>query len=220
MSVFTLLYYLTVIILFIIGLIFLVTILPLNISVLSNIDGTRFDGVVDFSVLLGLLAGSFGFGGKGSSFRLRLFSLPVYNREWMKEERKQEEVTKESHRKKAKKAKPTRRSAWKLLNPVKSLLGSITRIIKVRKFDVDITAGLSDPYVSGLMFGFAYPLFELARVWFPPLSVSMTPVFVEDAFRAKFDGRISLRMILFVVPLLLFYFSREYREYRREGTGD
>lgn len=208
MSVFTLLHFLAYIILFIIAIIFLVTLFPLNVYFLSTIDGFYYDAAVDFGVLLGLLYGSVGFGPEDGSFKLQLFSLPVYSTRWVEEELEPDEEPKDTRPRR-------RRNIRKLYEPLKRLFDSFTRIINVKKLDVSVTAGLSDPYISGLIFGVAYPVVEMTRIYFPPLSFSLTPVFVEERFRSRFDGSISLRIILIVVPLLRFFLSKEYREYRR-----
>jgi hypothetical protein len=209
MSVSTLLYFLVYIILFIIAIIFLVTLFPLNVSFLSTVDGFYYDAAVDFGVLLGLLFGSVGFDSKGGSFKLQLFSFPVYSTRWVKEEPEQKKEPKDTR------PKRSRRNIRKLYEPSKRLFDSFTQIINVQKLDVSVTAGLSDPYISGLIFGVAYPVVEMTRIIFPPLSFSLTPVFVDERIGSRLDGIISLRIILIVVPLLCFFLSKEYREYRR-----
>ena len=88
-------------------------------------------------------------------------------------------------------------------------------IIKVKELDVSLITGLSDPYVSVLIFGVVYPFIEMMRIYFPLLSFSLTPVFVEERFSSRVCGSISFRIILFVFPLLRFLLSKEYREYRK-----
>jgi len=204
MSVFTLLRFLAYIILFLITIIFLVTLFPLNIYFLSNTEGLYYDVAVDFGVLLNLLYGSVGFGPEGGSFKLWLFSLPVYSTRLVDEEPEPDEEPKDT--------KPgRRRNTLILFEPLKRLIDSVTRIIKVKKLDVSVTAGLSDPYIAGLIFGIAYPVVEMTGIYFPPLSISLTPVFLDETFRTKIDGSTSMRIILFVVPLLRFVLSKEYR---------
>ena len=209
MSLFSLLLFLGYVIIFILTIVFLIAFFPLNVSFLSNVDGFYYDVAVDFGVLLGLLCGSVGFGPEGGSFKFWLFSIPVYSTRWVDEGTEQVE--------KPGKPKPRRRrrNAWILHEPFKRLFGSFTRAIRVRKLDVSVTAGLSDPYASGLVFGVVYPVVEMARICFPPLDFSLTPVFVEERFASRLDGRMSLRIILMVVPLLRFMLSKEYRDYRR-----
>ena len=209
MSVFALLHLLVYIILSIIAIIFLITIFPLNVSFLSTVDGFYYDAIVDFGILLGLLYGTIGFSSEGGSFKLQLFSFPVYSTHWDKEKPKQEKEPKKI------KSRRSRRNIRKLYEPIKRLFNSFTRIINVKKLDVSVNAGLSDPYISGLIFGVAYPVVEMTKILFPPLSISMTPVFVDEKLRTRLDGSISLRIILIVVPLMRFFLSKEYREYRR-----
>ena len=209
MSVFTLLHLLVYIILSIIAIIFLITIFPLNVSFLSTVDGFYYDAIVDFGILLGLLYGTIGISSEGGSFKLQLFSFPVYSTHWDKEKPKQEKEPKKI------KSRRSRRNIRKLYEPIKRLFNSFTRIINVKKLDVSVNAGLSDPYISGLIFGAAYPIVEMTKILFPPLSISMTPVFVDEKLRTRLDGNISLRIILMIVPLLYFFLSKEYRQYRR-----
>lgn len=208
MSEFTLLYSLAYIVIFIITLIFLIAFFPTNISFLSTVDGFHYDTAIDFGVLLGLLYGSVGFDPRGGSFKLWLFSLPIFNTHWVEEEQEPEEEPKGTQTKK--------RSSMRILfRPSKRLFESVTHNIEVKKFDVSVNAGLSDPYISGLIFGVVYPIVEMMRIYFPLMHFSLTPVFVEERFRSRLDGDITLRMILFIVPLLSFFLSKEYREYTR-----
>ena len=207
MSVFSLLYFLAYIVLFIIALIFLVILFPTNIAFQSSIDGIYYDSAVDFGLLLGLLNGSVNFGSEGGSFKLSVFSLPVYRASWTEEEKESEEPED---------AKPSkRRKMRKLIEPSKRLFNSVTRMIKVHKLDIFVKAGLSDPYISGLIFGFVYPVVEMLKIFFSPLQFYLTPVFVEERFKSDMVGSFSFRIILMVFPLLRFFISREFREYRR-----
>jgi hypothetical protein len=78
-----------------------------------------------------------------------------------------------------------------------------------------MTAGLSDPYVSGMIFGVVYPVIEMTEMAVPQLSFSLTPVFVEERFYSDVRGNISLRIIRIFATLLRFFLSKEYRAYRR-----
>lgn len=206
---FSLLYFLGYIILIIIVIVLLVTSFPVNVSFLSTVDGFYYDAAVDFGVLLGLLYGSVGFSPGGGSFRLWLFSLPVYSTRWADEETEPDEKPERSR------PRRRRRNIRILYEPLKRLFNSFTGVLKVKKLDVSVTAGSSDPYTTGMVFGVAYPVTEMARICFPPLDFSLTPVFVEERFASRLDGSVSLRIILMVVPLIRFLLSREYRAYRR-----
>jgi hypothetical protein len=186
---------------------------PFNFSFLSNVDGFYYDAKVDFSVLLGLFNGSTDLHPEGGSFKLSVFSFPVYSTIWTGKEKELEE--KKPDRKPIDKPKTRKRDFRILIKPIKRLFDSSIRIINVKKLDVSLTTGLSDPYVSGLIFGVVYPFIEMMRIYFPLLSFSLTPVFVEERFRSRVCGSISFRIILFVFPLLRFLLSKEYREYRK-----
>jgi hypothetical protein len=201
-----LIYILVYIILIIVALILLVVVLPLNITFLSTVDRLIYEGLARISVLLGIIQGSVIFNSKGGLFKLRLFWLTVYSWDLVEEEKPV---------KKPEKARLRRLSPRRLLGPARRLFASIIREIKLRKLDLDLTAGLSDPYMVGWMFGVAYPFVETARVFYPVVSISLNPVFTDEVFRSRLEGRVSLRIIMLVIPLLRFYFSKEFREYRR-----
>jgi hypothetical protein len=208
LSVLTLLYSLLYIILLLLSIILLATIIPLSISFLSNVDGFNYDTIVNFGILSGAVQGSASFNPEGGAFKLRLFWLPVYGKPLAKQGEKTEEQKTEKPRHK-------RRSPRKIIGPIQRLLNNITRIIKVRKLDIDLTTGLSDPYILGLTLGATYPIIEMMKVFLPPLNFSLTPNFTDEKFMSQLDARISLRAIFLVIPLIRFLISREYREYRR-----
>ena len=180
---------------------------PLTISVLSNVDGLVYDAVVNVRILLGVIQGTFSLDPYGGRFKLRLFWSQIYNKPLVENEEKPE--------KKIKKPQPKRGSPRKLLAPIRRLLSDLTRVIRLRKLDIDLTAGISDPYVLGLMFGVAYPVVEMMKLLLPPLSFSLTPDFAGEKFESKLDSLISLRIILLIVPLVRFFISKGFREYRR-----
>lgn len=213
MSVLTLFLLLFYLIVTLISIIFLVIFFPLNFSILSNVDGFYYDAKGDFSVLLGLLNGSTELHPEGGSFKLYAFSLPIYSTHWTGKEKEPEE--KEPDKKPIEKPKKRKRDLRILIKPIKRLFDSSIRIINVKKLDVNLVTGLSDPYVSGLTFGVVYPFIEMMKLYFPLLSFSLTPVFVEERFKSKVCGNISFRIILFVVPLLRFFLSKEYWKYRK-----
>jgi hypothetical protein len=190
---------------------------PFNFSFLSNVDGFYYDAKGDFNVLLGLLSGFADLHPEGGSFKLFVFSIPIFSTIWTGEEepevKKIEE--KELEEKPIDKPKKRKRDFRILIKPIKRLFDTSMHIIKVKELDVSLTTGLSDPYVSGLIFGVVYPFIEMMRIYFPLLSFSLTPVFVEERFRSRVCGSISFRIILFVFPLLRFLLSKEYREYRK-----
>ena len=186
----------------------LITLFPLDVSFLSNVDGFYYDAKMDISVLLGLLNGVTDLGPEGGSFKLSVFSYPVYTSRWTGEEGEPDEEPADKPRKR-------RGDPRALVEPTKKLLDSSMRIIKVKELDVSLTAGLSDPYASGLIFGVAFPCIEMMKAYFPVLSFSLTPVFVEERFKSRVRGGISMRIILFAAPLLRFILSKGYREYRK-----
>ena len=89
---------------------------------LSTVDGFYYDAAVDFGVLLGLLYCSVGFGPEGGSFKLQLFSLPVYSTRWVEEELEPDEEPKDT------KPRRRRRNIRKLYEPSKILNEKYTDI--------------------------------------------------------------------------------------------
>lgn len=209
MSVFTLLQFLAYFLLILITILLLVIIFPFNLSTLSKVDGFNYWAQINFSVILGIIFGTLNIDTLGGSFKLLLASFPIYTTNWVNEEQKPEEQEDEKEPKR-------RRRFWKLFDPIKRLLKSISNRIKVNQLDLKITAGLSDPYICGLIFGVIYPLTEIVRMYIPKGSISVTPIFMEERLNAKVTADISLRMILLIVPLLRFFLSKEFREYRRK----
>ena len=212
MSVYSLLQFLLYLLIIPLTIIFLITLFPLNVSFLSNVDGFYYDAKMDIGVLLGLLNGSTDIHPEGGSFKLFVFSFPIYSTKWTREKKDLDEKPFEKTGDKPYKRK---RDIWIIIKPIKRLFDSSMRIINVKKLDVSLIAGLSDPYVSGLIFGIVFPFIEMMRIHFPQFSFSVTPVFVEERFRSRIYGIISFSIILFVVPLLRFVLSDEFREYRK-----
>ena len=213
MSVLTLLLYLFYSLGILLTILFLITIFPLNISFLSNVDGFYYDAKFNLSILLGLLSGSTDLHPEGGSFKLSVFSFPIYSTYWTGKKKEPDE--KEPEEKSIDKPKKRKRDFRILIKPVKTLFESTIHVIKVKRLDVSLISGLSDPYVSGLIFGVVFPFIEMMKIYFPMLSFSLTPVFVEERFKSRVSGRISFQIILFVVPLLRFFLSKEYRKYRK-----
>ncbi|MHA1594142.1 MAG: hypothetical protein ACTSXX_05295 [Candidatus Baldrarchaeia archaeon] len=213
MSVYTLFLFLFYLLVILLATLFLITLFPIYVSVLSNVDGFYYDATINFSILLGLLNASTDLHPEGGTFKLFVFSFPIYSTNWTREEKAPEE--KEPDEKPIDKPKKRKRDFRILIKPIKRLFDASIRIIKVKKLDVTLITGLSDPYVSGLIFGVAYPFIEMMRIYFPFLSFSLTPVFVEERFKARVCGSISFIIILFLVPLLRFFLSKEYWKYRK-----
>ncbi len=212
MSVYPLLLFLLYLIIIPLTILFLIILFPLNVSFLSSVDGFIYDAKMEIGVLLGLFNGSTCLLPSGGSFKLSVFSFPIYSTKWTRREKEPDEKTVEKTIDKPQKRKRDQRI---LIRPIKRLFDSSRRIIKVKKLDVSLVTGLSDPYVSGLIFGVVFPFIEMMRIYFPQFSFSLTPVFVEERFSGKGMVSVSLRMILFVVPLLRFFLSKEFLEYRK-----
>jgi hypothetical protein len=184
---------------------------PLTLSVTSKVDGLDYEGKFSFGVIMGLIRGTIFFSPEENIFKLRLASIPVYSAN-LKEAEKEPEKKPEG---------PSRsrdyRTSINLLGPLKRLIKSIVGRIKLRRFDLNMKAGLSDPYTSGMIFGVIFPVIEIIKLCFPVASISIIPVFIKERFSALLDSAISMRLILFVVPVLRFFFSKEFRAYRRSG---
>jgi len=218
MSVLTLFLVLFYLIVTLISIIFLITIFPLNFSILSNVDGFYYDVKFNLGILLGLLSGSADLHPEGGSFKLFVFSIPIISTIWSGKEKEPEVKMieeKEPDEKPIEKPKKRKRDFRILIKPIKRLFDTSINQIKVKKLDISLTTGLSDPYISGLTFGVVFPFIEILKIYFPKLSFSLTPVFVEERFKSRVIGRISFQIILFVVPLLRFFLSKGYRKYRK-----
>ncbi len=182
---------------------------PVNISILSYVDGLYYEAKINISVLLSLFKISTDIHPEGGKFKLFVFSLPIISTLWTRKEKKPE-------RKPVDEPKKRKRDGRILFNPIKKLFNSSVRNVKVNKLDVNLEAGLSDPYVLGLILGVVFPLIEIIHMSFHQVSISLTPVFLEEKFNSKVYGSISFRIIMFIVPILYFFLSKEYRVYRKQ----
>jgi hypothetical protein len=214
MSVYTLLLYFAYFILSLLGLILLITILPIKIASETNVNGINFNERVEFSILLGFLGGTLYLDMTSGSFQLLLASIPVFSTKWVNEEEVKDEEIETKRKPDAKK----RRNSRLLFGQGKRLLRSLLRRVKLR-LDLDLVAGLSDPYICGLIFGFVYPVIHFIELYCTNCSVSVTPVFTEETFIGRFFFLVQFTPILFVYPLLQFFLSREFRAYLKSG-GD
>ncbi len=197
--------------LFIITSIVLVLVFPLTLSLSTEVDGFDYEGKFRFSIVLGLISGTLYFNAEENTFGLRLASLPIYRtslEETEKKPEKEEEPKEPSPR-------GDFRSSINLLEPLIKLLRSIINRIKIRRFDLNLKAGLSDPYTSGMVFGITFPIIEMMKLRFPIASISITPIFIEETFYAFVESVISMRLILFVLPVIRFLISKEFRAYRK-----
>ena len=191
----------------IITIIILSIILPLTLSLQSTVDGTEYSGAIKLRILLNLINGNIKFDADRSKFSLRLASLQVYESKQKTSLKKTEEKTET--------AKEKRRNPLKMAEPLTILLKSILEKIKIKKIDIYLNAGIDDPYSNGVIFGLIYPIIEIIRLRFQKTSIIIQPEFIDEKFYADLDGKISLRIILMIIPLLRFYFSKEFREYKK-----
>ena len=215
MSVYTLLLYLAYFILIILSIILITASLPIKIISETNVDGLYFNELVEFSILFGFLGGNVNLDSTKGSFQLKVATFPVFTTKWVNEEDETEENI-DKEKKKKEPGSKKRRNFRILLDPGKKLLTSILRRIYLR-FDLDLVAGLSDPYICGLLFGFIYPVVHFVELYCKNCSVTVTPVFIQETFKGRLFLFIRFTPILFVFPLLGFFVSREFREYRRSG---
>jgi hypothetical protein len=186
-------------------------VLPLTLSLSTEVDGFDYEGELSFAIILGLITGAIYFSTEQNTFKLRLASLLIYRtslEETEKEREKEEEPKEPSPR-------GDFRSSINLVEPLIKLLRSIINRIKIRRFDLNLKAGLSDPYTSGMVFGVIFPIVEMIKLRTPILSINITPIFIEETFYAFFESVISMRLILFVLPVIRFLLSKEFRAYRK-----
>jgi hypothetical protein len=66
-----------------------------------------------------------------------------------------------------------------------------------------------------MLFGVIFPIIEMIKLRFPIASISITPIFIEETFYAFVESVISMRLILFVLPVIRFLLSKEFRAYRK-----
>ena len=210
MSVYTLLLYFTYFILLILTIILITAITPLKIRSETNVDGVYFIELFEFKILLGFLAGKVYLETTGGKFQLKIASIQVYATKWINKQKEKKEEEKEE------KVSRKRGNFRGLIKPGKRLLTSLLGRVMLQ-LDLDLEAGLSDPYVCGLIFGFIYPLVQIIEMYCQMCSVSVTPFFIEEKFKGRLLALIEFTPILLVYPLLRFFLSHEFREYRKSG---
>ncbi len=82
-------------------------------------------------------------------------------------------------------------------------LGKISypiRKIRIKRFDIQISDGFSDPYKTGQL----YALYSTVRGIFPQLMshISFRPDFAADNIKIEGEGLVKLRIIFILVPVL------------------
>ena len=115
---------------------------------------------------------------EGGSFKLFVFSIPIFSTIWTgkaKEPEVKKIEEKEPDEKPIDKPKKRKRDFRILIKPIKRLFDSLIRIIKVKRLDVNLITGLSDPYISGLIFGVVFPFIEMMKIYFPKTPGTITP---------------------------------------------
>jgi hypothetical protein len=84
------------------------------------------------------------------------------------------------------------------------LIRSILGCIHIKSAKCYFRLGFDDPVLTGMLFGYVYPLNLLLPRRF---SLNIEPVFPEVLIEGSASGIVTLRPICLVVPLLRFIFS-------------
>ncbi len=95
-----------------------------------------------------------------------------------------------------------------LLRQAMRLVKDIFRLPRLKEFLADLKVGLGDPADTGLLFAVIGPASALLHSRFPG-NVQLQPDFADDAILEGYiSGKVRLRPIQLVPPLLRFVFSR------------
>jgi hypothetical protein len=161
---------------------------------------------------MGLLKASITFEPGGNLFRLFLFSIPIYtttiDEEPEKEEEEKEEKT--DYRSILDRIRSFTSSRG-LLQPFVRAMKAILRHIHLRELDARIKVGLPDPFQTGMLCALFYPLRQVYYSLIPVGSIELTPVFSEEVYNASIRGRITLSIIMILIPILRLFLKKDFR---------
>ena len=192
--------------------------LPFQFSFNLSAVGTLYEALIAFSILMGLLKASITFGPGENLFRLFLFSIPIYtstiDEETEKEEEEKEEKT--DYRSILERIRSFTSSRG-LLQPFVRTLKAILRHIHLRELDARIKVGLPDPFQTGMLCALFYPLRQVYHSLIPVGSIELTPVFSEEIYNASIRGRITLSIIMILIPIMRLLLKKDFRTLLRSA---
>lgn len=139
----------------------------------------------------------------------------------MKEEKKEKEKeTKEDEEAEDKSVLERFRSitsSRKLFQPIMKVLKAFLRHTHLRELEARIKLGLPDPSHTGMLCALFYSLRQMYYSLIPVGTFSLTPVFTEEVFTASLRGRITLRIIMILIPILGLFLKKDFRTLVRGG---
>jgi hypothetical protein len=167
---------------------------------------------------MGLLKASITFGPGGNFFRFFLFSIPIYTSTIDEEDEKEEEEKEEKtdYRSILDRLRSFTSSRG-LLQPFVRALKAILRHIHLRELDVRIKVGLPDPFQTGMLSAVFYPIRQVYHSLIPVGSIELTPVFSEEVYNASVRGRITLSIIMILIPILRLFLKKDFRNIVRSS---
>lgn len=212
MNIVYLLQIFAIIILILFSILILILVLPFQLFFNVSAEGTLFEALIAFSILIGLLKVSISFGQKGNLFRLFLFSIPIYT-STLDEEAEKEEEEKEGKTEDRSLIDRIRSfsSSRGLLQPFVRVLKAFLRHIHLRELDAMIKVGLPDPFQTGMLCALFYPLRQVYYSLIPVGSIELTPVFSEEVYNASIRGRITVSIIMILIPILRLFLKKDFR---------
>lgn len=180
--------------------------IPFQVSFQIFADGTLIEAKLTVRILLGLLKGSIIFEPKGSLFKLSLLSIPIHTSMY-----KEEDTKKDDKKSEDRSALESLNIFKKLYQPIVRMLKAVLRNTKLKELDGSLKLGLPDPFQTGMFCAMFYPLREMYYSIIPIGIFTFTPVFSEEVFNASVYGRIHLRIMLMLIPLLQLFIDKEFR---------
>jgi hypothetical protein len=187
-------------------------VIPFQFSFNVSAEGTLFEALIAFSILLGLLKASISFGPRGNLFRLFLFSIPIYTSTIDEEVEKEEEEKEEKTDVRSILDRIRSFSSSRgLLQPFVRVLKAFLRHTNLRELEARIKVGLPDPFQTGMLCALFYPLRQFYYSLISVGSIELTPVFSEEVYNASIRGRITLSLIMILIPILQLFLKKDFR---------
>lgn len=178
-------------------------IIPVEISLRLIKDGPLAEGQVYFGFLKGTASGRIDFSSEKRDFRLQVLGSTLLRRPLEKREKKP---------KKPKEEKPTDwtkiiGNANELYAAVKELAGALTKNTSITRLGGKVKVGLSDPAQTGMLTGFLYAGYGIAKAFLPETSLEIEPSFENEAMDADLELGLSLPLYKTIIPLIRFFLN-------------
>ena len=203
-----------IIILILFSILILTLVIPFQFSFNVLSEGTIYEAWIAFSILMGLMKASISFGPGRNLFRLFLFSIPIYNstidEEAEKDEEAEEKEEKHDDRSLFERIRSFTSSRG-LLQPFVRVLKATLRHTHLKELEAIFKVGLPDPFQTGMLCALFYPLRQIYYSLTPVGSIEFTPVFTKEVYNISIRGRITLSIIMILIPVMRLFLKKDFR---------